>query len=45
MKAVTADMFILTNVTEFWKVTLLSVPEIIRIFELTIISLTLQKHN
>jgi len=31
------------NVTEFWKITLMGVPEIIRIFECTTILLTSQK--
>ena len=31
-------------VTEFWKITLMGAPEIIRIFEFTTISLTSQKH-
>ena len=31
-------------VTEFWKITLMGAPEIIRIFELTTILLTSQKH-
>ena len=32
------------NVTKFWKITLMGVPEIIRIFEFTTILLTSQKH-
>ena len=33
-----------TNVTKFWKITLMGAPEIIRIFELTTVLLTSQKH-
>jgi len=31
-------------VTEFWKITLMGAPEIIKIFEFTTILLTSQKH-
>ena len=34
---------IIQYVTEFWKITLMGVPEIIRIFEFTTILLTAQK--
>ena len=43
-KWVWAGGFVTAFVTEFWKITLIGVPETIRIFEFTTILLTSQKH-